>query len=40
MVAPWIPPKGDNFKGKQVEFVGEDAQLMEDAEKLVRRDSV
>jgi len=28
MKAPWIPPKGDNFKGKQVEFQGEDQDLL------------
>jgi hypothetical protein len=38
--APWMPPKGDNFKGKQVEFVGEDEKVMQEAERLIRRDSV
>jgi hypothetical protein len=40
MKAPWIPPKGDNFKGKNVEFVGEDNVLMNEAEILCKRDSV
>ena len=40
MKAPWVPPKGDNFKGKQTDFKGEDENLLMEAEKLVRRDSV
>lgn len=40
MKAPWLPPKGDNYKGKQVEFVGEDPALLAEAERLIRRDSV
>eukprot|EP00349_Pseudokeronopsis_sp_Brazil_P003762 CAMPEP_0202959940 /NCGR_PEP_ID=MMETSP1396-20130829/4139_1 /ASSEMBLY_ACC=CAM_ASM_000872 /TAXON_ID= /ORGANISM="Pseudokeronopsis sp., Strain Brazil" /LENGTH=263 /DNA_ID=CAMNT_0049678855 /DNA_START=371 /DNA_END=1162 /DNA_ORIENTATION=+ len=40
MKAPWVPPKGDNFKGKQVEFNGDDADLMREAEALVRRETV
>jgi hypothetical protein len=40
--APWVPPKGDNFKGKNTEFAvmeDGDAALME-AEKLIRRETV
>lgn len=40
MKAPWVPPKGDNFKGKNVNFANEDYALMEEAEKMCRRDSV
>jgi hypothetical protein len=42
MRAPWVPPKGDNFKGKNTEFAvmeDGDAALME-AEKMIRRDTV
>lgn len=42
MKAPWAPPKGDNFKGKNTEFAvmeDGDAALME-AEKMIRRDTV
>ena len=42
MKAPWVPPKGDNFKGKNTEFAvmeDGDAALIE-AEKMIRRETV
>lgn len=27
MKAPWTPPKGDNFKGKNTEFVIDDGDI-------------
>jgi len=42
MKAPWVPPKGDNFKGKNTEFMiasGEE-EILREAEKMVRRETV
>lgn len=40
MKAPWIPPNGDNFKGKNLEFRDENVVEMQEAEILVRRETV
>jgi hypothetical protein len=40
MQAPWVPPKGDNYKGKSFEFVNEDQSKIVEAELLIRRNSV
>ena len=42
MKAPWTPPKGDNFKGKSVEFSPSDEKdpAFIEAERLMRRETV
>ena len=42
MRAPWVPPKGDNYKGKNTEFPASENQDVAfiEAERLVRRDTV
>lgn len=40
MKAPWVPPKGDNFKGKQIEFQDQDNNNLQEAERMIRRDSI
>jgi hypothetical protein len=40
MKAPWIPPKGDNFKYNITAFPGDNHPALEEAEIMIRKDSV